>query len=248
MFKHWVLATGLSALSLVFSGCCSMATLGPAGSCGSGGCGTLSSCDSCGGGGCGTCSAMPMGLLSRVAGRATCSQGCGELYIDERINHPPVCDPCAGEGHYTGSSACDCKPLLSRIGELWGRPYCGGCECASASCGSGSCSTCDSGHATTQHYVGSPVIPNSGCASCGSGHVMPNHPIAEPILSAPSTIYSSGVPTPAGPRPVATPARLPSSNVQPLHQATPVPDDHANSNGQPRRIRPVSANVPVMRH
>ncbi|TWT86463.1 hypothetical protein [Neorhodopirellula pilleata] len=120
---HAVKLTFLSAAMMLLSvGCCGpMWQPGGCGSaCGTTACGT---CDD----GCGNCG------------------GCGELYIDPWINHPPdCCDPCDCCGNYNGQSCGKCRGVFAGVKSLWGYKCVddgGGCD---GGCDSGSC-----GHGTT---------------------------------------------------------------------------------------------------
>lgn len=207
MFTKFGVLGFLIIAAASFTGCCCTPMAGP---CGSGGCGVL-----------------PNRLAGRVVNTVVnpCGDGCGEVYYGERINNPPVCDPCGDCGGCGTCGNC-CRPLLSRLREYWGLPYVGACECAEPGC-----SSCDAGVGMASGVVSS----GAHCASCAAGHsagyseysVEPNH-----VESAPAT----GAPTPAV---------KPQSNVQP---AVPVPHADPNaSRSSPRRVRPVSATRPVTR-
>ncbi len=54
------------------------------------------------------------GILHRVADRLRsthCNSGCGEVYWDEQINEPRVCDPCCFNGGYVGGESCGRCPV-----------------------------------------------------------------------------------------------------------------------------------------
>ena len=208
MFTKFGVLGFIVATAVTFSGCCCSPMVG---SCGSGSC----------------CGPNIAGALpTRLAGRAVnsvvnpCGDGCGEVYYGERINHPPVCDPC-GDCGGCGSCGNCCRPLLSRLREYWGLPYVGACECAGAGC-----SSCDGGVSS---------VASTGCASCAAGHsagysdysVEPSH-----VESVPAT----GTPTPAV---------KPQQNAQP---AAPIPHADPNaSRSNTRRVRPASATRPANR-
>lgn len=86
------------------------------------------------------------GILHRVADRLRsthCNSGCGEVYWDEQINEPRVCDPCCFNGGFVGGESCGrCPGGLARLRELWGFRYvpsdCGAC----ASATTGHCESC----------------------------------------------------------------------------------------------------------
>lgn len=99
-------------------------------------------------------------------GKTACGDpcnGCGELYIDEWINHPPkCCDPCDTCGNYTGQSCHACRPIMRGFPSLWGyrcEPPPAGCDRVEGRVGCGFEGGCD-----------------SGCASCSGGAVMPYSP------------------------------------------------------------------------
>jgi hypothetical protein len=145
--------------------------------------GCMTGCDSCGGMGeaedaCSAADCCPGLLHGKIASRlrqaifGSCERGCGELYIDERLNEPPVCDPCTGNGEFSGAACGPCKPLWQRVRHLWGTKYggsCGGagCQAVSAETGrqavihgqdhGGYCSHCRDGVAGTPPGRSSPV-------------------------------------------------------------------------------------------
>jgi len=109
-------------LSGFLSGCCCVQR--PVG-CGS--CGLSSACD-------GAYTGLLHGeLAGRIRNAMTggCCSGCGEVYYDEQINEPPICDPCCGNGEFTGSSCGPCRPLFARLRDLWCAPCASGCGCDS---------------------------------------------------------------------------------------------------------------------
>lgn len=129
-------------------GCCSVGPMG----CGS--CGT-----------CGVAENGPLlhgGIRNTIANhisRTNCSSGCGEIYWDEQINEPPVCDPCGCGGEFVGScgNQCGtCRPLLSKLKELWGYRYYA-IDCGCSSCGeaidghTGTCTSCGHHEETVTH-------------------------------------------------------------------------------------------------
>ena len=120
------------------------------------------------------------GLLHRVGDRLRsvhCNSGCGEVYWDEQINEPRVCDPCCFNGDSVGNVNCGrCPGGLARLRELWGFPFY-----------PSDCTTCAPGGSTH-------------CNSCSStGEIYEHH-------SAPVQQRHSGtVPTPAT-KPQPTPA------------------------------------------
>lgn len=146
-------ATAIACFSLLWvTGC-----VGP-GLCGSGACGPK---------GCGPIS------LHNCAGGGDCT-GCGELYVDPWINHPPTGDPCDRCGNHNGQSCGACRSVFDGFASLWGY-RCddgGGCDgacgtaCASpllGGCGGdcgGSCGGCDTSCGGCDSGCG-------GCDSCG---------------------------------------------------------------------------------
>ncbi len=74
--------------------------------------------------------------LANLGGRLACGGGCGEVYVGEYINHPPVVDPCGGCGScsscdscnggtgygYIGPSCQPARPIFERISALWAFP------------------------------------------------------------------------------------------------------------------------------
>ncbi|MCU0711417.1 MAG: hypothetical protein MUC43_05125 [Pirellula sp.] len=129
---------------------------------------SMPGCDSCGVGGvapvgCDSGCGGP-GVLHRVADRlrsVNCNTGCGEVYWDEQINEPRVCDPCCFNGGYVGGSDCGrCPGGLARLRELWGFRYVPSDCNACASTHSGHCESCSSSgavyeqvHAPTQNAL-----------------------------------------------------------------------------------------------
>ncbi len=97
--------------------------------------------DKCGGGGCGPC------------------RGCGELYVDPWINHPPTIDPCDSCGNHNGGTCGACRPTLRGFKTLWGY-RCDGCP---GPCESGGC--------------------DGGCDSCGSPEIVGGGVVGRPVMS-----------------------------------------------------------------
>ena len=142
-------ANRLSALALCLAvtwmtGCC----VGPM-ACSPDGCGPIALGNSCGG--CGQC------------------DGCGELYIDPWINHPPdCCDPCDTCGNYNGQSCGKCRSIFAGARTLWGYRCDDGCgTCGEAACGCDaapacgpSCGGCDS---CVQHDASCGMEYESSC-------------------------------------------------------------------------------------
>ncbi len=125
-------ANRLSTLALCFAltwvtGCVSPMACGPKA------CGPIAVGDPCGG--CGQC------------------DGCGELYIDPWINHPPdCCDPCDSCGNYTGQSCGKCRSVFAGVKTIWGYRCDDGCgTCGEVDCGCDAPPACE---------------PACGCDSC----------------------------------------------------------------------------------
>jgi hypothetical protein len=180
-----VLLAFFASLSLFLGGCCGVNHFA---ACQRGG---LTGCDSCGGMGesgvaCSAADCCPGLLHGKIASRlrqaifGSCERGCGELYIDERLNEPPVCDPCTGNGEFSGGACGPCKPLWQRVRQLWGTKYCGSCGEAGYQAGTaeavnegaihgqdhgGYCSHCRDGVAGTPSPRSSPVEISEEAAS-----------------------------------------------------------------------------------
>ena len=124
--------------------------------------------------GCSDCGPIAIG-----GGGCDSCTGCGELYVDPWINHPPdCCDPCDTCGNYNGQSCGTCRPLFAGIGSLWGYRHadCGGCDsCALPagcdSCGIEDCSGC--------------CEASCGCDSCAGSVITEGdvHIVGEPTYS-----------------------------------------------------------------
>ena len=143
-------ARSLSALALCLgitwmTGCCGPWACAPS-DCGPNACGPVLLGD-----GCGKC------------------DGCGELYVDPWINHPPdCCDPCDTCGNYNGQSCGKCRSVFAGVRTLWGY------RCDDGSCTSGGCDggACDASCGCDQVSCGSeqPCGPScGGCDAC-AGH------------------------------------------------------------------------------
>lgn len=157
------------------TGCCAFR------SCATGGCGlesyyaggcTDGGCDGCGDGpvipcrpgsqirGCG----LGLGCIGKLLGMAQSGcHGCGETYYHDWINDPPCCDPCDGNGNYTGGPSGSC-----------GGCDCGGPGCAGIGCDSGLSTNCGCAVSGMEPGCGLSVgIPEpscglaSECDSCG---------------------------------------------------------------------------------
>ena len=185
----WLLGLGL-LLSHV--GCCSIPLGGGCGGCRSDLCGT--SCDSgCGG-------VLPFGgVRQRIANRirsTNCSSGCGEIYWDEQINEPPVCDPCGCDGSFDGVGSGTCPTALGRLRNLWGYRYqpsnCNSCSPGTESSGTlgrGGCSSCGSGsshmfHTTSEQLDEMPL--QSLQMNASPTNTQPTPAVRQPSLTAPT--------------------------------------------------------------
>jgi len=213
----WLVLTGLMVSHV---GCCSIRMAGD--SC------SMGSCNDIGCGGCGQFEVPFSGVGRRVANRiksAHCSSGCGEIYWDEHINDPPVCDPCGCNGEFTGERCGSCPTALGRLRNLWGHRY--------QPSGNDGCATCADGHFESHG--------SSTCSSCSSGstHETITHPAPARVQSSQpatqgmnlETTPSRGEPTPAVPRIQKTPEP---------NAVAPVPDPNAM-----RRSRNTTGQVAV---
>jgi hypothetical protein len=204
----WMLAFGLIASHL---GCCTVPMAGDR--CGVGlcdsGCGVAESCD------CGSCGGLPFsGVRSRIAGKLAsihCTSGCGEVYWDEHINEPPVCDPCGCNGEFTGDACGSCPTALGRLRNLWTHhrycpSTCDTCPSDASPVQGGSCSSCNGDHSGYTH---------AHTSSTSYSNV--NSP-------APMTTTTERVRTQTAP---STPTARPATpRAQPQH--VPVPDPNAS--------------------
>lgn len=190
----WMLGLGLMASHL---GCCSVRMVGDR--CGASACGDIG-CSDCGG-------VSAVGTLrTRIADRirsTNCGSGCGEIYWDEQINEPPVCDPCGCNGEFDCNASGSCPSALMRLRSLWGYRY------SPSTCQE--CSTCDTG----SMHGGS-----RSCSTCASNTY--SDPNMAPMNHTPHTEAASPIhhrtPTPA-----TKPRSLRESNVAP----EPIPDSNA---------------------
>ena len=145
-FRRALSATALTiAFAALTTGCC-----GPMG-CGTGACGSsqglfggpialgAAAAGNCGGSCGGSC------------GNDGCN-GCGETYIDEWINTPPMRDSCDSCGNHNGQTCGSCRPILQGLKSIWGFRCDGGpaacqrCDMSAfASCGGCDGGGCDGG-------------------------------------------------------------------------------------------------------
>ncbi len=139
-----------------------------------------------------TCTSCPTGNCGAgpFMQHNSCKSGCGEVYVDEWLNHPPCADDCG----YNNCMCEDCRPVRTLLRALWGTPYIApGCDSCGNHCDSG-CSSCSGGH---------------GCSSCGGGgevtheHSLPTNPLhsspATPSKVAPSEPSKAPTPAPVSP-------------------------------------------------
>jgi hypothetical protein len=217
-FRITCLAMGLACMG--FTGCCCVpagGNCGPScgplmrgigsvtscgGSCGDVGCGCDSMVSDCGGScevACSSCGPVLPGLFARLS---SCRGACGEVYIDERINHPPTIDHCGYDCGGCGTCG-QCRPLANLIKKLWGRPYVTHCDTSflcGPSCGCESITSCDggcsSGHGGEMNYsthatpamIAPPTgpIPREANPSTAPSIPMPGTPQMAPPAATPN--------------------------------------------------------------
>ncbi len=183
----------LLALLLISSGAgCACGPCGPmmSGGCADGGCG-------------GDPMVGPRLLNPGLLAGASCRAGCGEVYVDEWLNEPPVVDNCGGCG---GCNSCGQRqPIRTALRLLWGTPYQGSCEGACDGMGHGSFHTsgsdcgCGASHSSHAH--------SSHATTMGPSSMMaPSAPV--PVPSSPMEFYER-VPSPTPAPSVAPPAATP---------------------------------------
>lgn len=225
----------LSLIAVASAGCCCVPP--GASSCGSGGLAgalasrsAISSCDGggcdsggcatggCDNGGCGDaacgCGGGGLGFVGPLARLASCRGACGEVYIDEWINHPPQADNCGFTCGGCGQCG-QCRPLRSVLKQLWGRPYMTRCSTGlcGPSCDDGGCNSCDGGHVGHELHGHAP----HGGSSCNCG----NHGGSSVISNAPQPIPSYEQFGPSELQPV-TPAM--PLEISPNSMPTPAPE------------------------
>ncbi|MCY2978197.1 MAG: hypothetical protein NTU79_05975 [Planctomycetota bacterium] len=218
----WMFGLGL-LLSHV--GCCSVRMMGDG--CGSGRCG----------GGCSDgCDSLSFsdhmapfaGIGHRVADHIRskhCSSGCGEIYWDEQINEPPVCDPCGCDGEFTGDACRSCPTALRRLRNLWSHHRYQPSNCDS-------CSSCggDAG-----------LLGASTCSSCssGSGENVSMHTNLEPTQSMRNqSMQSPSVQSPS--------VQSPSKQSNPSRRSVATENDSSRTQPTPA-VRPLRAAPPELR-
>ena len=142
------------------------------------------------------CGALRRGLC-RCGTKLACQGGCGEIYWDEQINEPPVCDPCGAQGAWIGGgSTGHYRPWYARMRDLWGYRY-EGADCED-------CTHGWKGHGGLRQGIPAHSFQSadsSGCASCNHG--------SERVLYEGESVVPQHterqIPTPAQPRSVPTP-------------------------------------------
>ncbi len=134
----WLLGLGLLASHV---GCLSIRLVGDG--CETGACGGGQDCE-----GIGSCGSLRSRIADHIRSK-NCGSACGEIYWDEHINEPPVCDPCGCNGEFECGSVGSCPTAWGRLKNLWGTRYvptnceeCSSCGNLPIQNGSGSCSTC----------------------------------------------------------------------------------------------------------
>ena len=144
-----------------------------------------------------------------------CSSGCGEIYWDEHINEPPVCDPCGCNGEFECGACRSCPTALGRLRNLWGYRYvpsnCSECNSGGLTSihgGSSSCSTCASN--TQSSFSSGEHVPSYSVPSHGE--------VTSPRPTEGSMLNRS--PTPAKPKaaPNVAPQPVPDSNAMYLNE------------------------------
>lgn len=172
--------------------------------------------------------------LAGLANLSSCRGACGDVYVDEWINEPPVVDNC-GYGCDCGTcDACCPRPVLTILKRLWGRRYIASCDSAFM------CGGCDS------CYAGGSVAESCGCAECQSGGVvmeggayLPGEAYSEPSYASPPAQYQPAPQAMPGldgstvsPEVIESPSAVPATPTAP----TPAPQVSPTS----RRINPAA--------
>lgn len=262
----------LAGLMMSHVGCCSVGMMGNGcgvQTCGSGNCDSgnwgIEPCglDNCGDANCGSCRQIEIpfsGVGRRMVNRvknAHCSSGCGEIYWDEHINDPPVCDPCGCNGEFTGERCGSCPTALGRLRNLWGHRY-----YPSGNDGCSSCSRCSSGTAHEssmhgRHLQESNSHPASPDTNFGSPAPARNEPTpATPrVQTLPEAETVAPAPDPNAMRRSRAPARQITTGQVPASQVTigsGITLEEENRLAPPKRMptvkaKPVSHSVPMPR-
>jgi hypothetical protein len=179
-------------------------------------------------------------LKSQAKHNLTCGSGCGEVYWDEHINEPPVCDPCGCDNEWAGGCG-TCKPWYARLRDLWGYSYvasdCSRCgdygpctDCGHTSYG-GQCSHCGHGIHAGRHEFTNPVTESY--VVDGESEIVIASPKPEAVtvpLRDPD-----GVPTPAKPKPM--PSLLPGD----AEKIPSSPSNKESSGGKTARYKSANA-------
>lgn len=162
-------------------------------------------------------------LHHHAAHNLHCSSGCGEVYWDEYINEPPVCDPCGWNNEWVGGCG-SCKPWYSRLKNLWGYPYVGPHCSADAHCSADThCSECSS--------------CAGGTVATGEQHSYPHS--HQHLDSFEDSAPPTPMPTEIAPKSKAEPTPLPArpkngaNGVPPSSDGEPAasPDESRNGSG-----------------
>jgi hypothetical protein len=179
-------------------------------------------------------------LKNHAKHNLTCGSGCGEVYWDEHINEPPVCDPCGCDNEWVGECG-HCKPWYAKLRDLWGYPY-AAAHCANSGgfgpctdCGhnsyGGQCSNCGHGIHAAKRQFSVPYAESYGVD--GESNLV----IASPESEAADTVPirdPEAVPTPAKPKPM--PSLLPGDA-----EASPsAPSNKESSGGKTARSKSAS--------
>lgn len=152
----------LAGLILMQLGCCTIDLTCGDGRCGSS-CGPVVARDPLFDG---TLRHRVKGSVHAAANKVACAGGCGEVYWDESVNDPAVCDRCEHLGTSVGGCG-SCSPWFVRIANLWGTPY-HASGCSDGGClGHGSLINHVRGHRGCSSCLASYSSSRVGCSSCG---------------------------------------------------------------------------------
>lgn len=165
--------------------------------------------------------------------KLACQGACGEVYWDEHINEPPVCDPCGAQGTFVGGGCVSCKPWYGRWRDLWGYRYdAPGCtSCASSGVGIGH------GHGV----YGQPARghASAGCTSCNHGGEAVVH---EGSWGDSQSVYSESIGSGATPSTTAPHTNAPSPTPA-KPKVVPTPDPSASHRGTQRGAAVAKSSV-----
>jgi hypothetical protein len=162
--------------------------------------------------------------VSRCGSKIACAGACGEVYWDEHLNEPPVCDPCGPQGAWTGAASGTCRPWFSRVRDLWGYRY-DSPECPG-------CSGC--GLTGSRAWAGEGVSRSEGLEHCDHGHGTSFQP--SELQPSETMVPSQRVqpsPTPAQPRVAPTPDANTRRRALPLGGSVAVSDSMAEKSRGP---------------